>query len=112
MPKQICLYALLILFIASLTLQFIRVRLRKKIVQGSEKYIPGTGIEYEWSKADEGLRAIFADMKRMNLLKNSTGHLPGHIHTSLRNFRILNAVELTTTLSLILLAAFGYKICI
>ena len=111
MSKHFCLYGFLILFVASITLQFIRARLRKKIIKMAEQYVPGKEFENEWKKAGNGLGAIFGDLRRMRLLRNSVSHLPSHILNSLRRFRILSAVELTTTISMLLVAVFAYKIC-
>lgn len=111
MTKQFCLYAFLILFFASITLQFVRLKMRKRIVQMAEQHFLGTAIQHEWNKAGEGLRSVFADMKRMGIVKNSTGHLPVPLLTRLRNYRILSAIELTTTVSMLLVAALGYKFC-
>jgi len=112
MSKHICLYGFLILFVASLSLQYVRARLRKKIIRKAEEYVPGQHFENEWKNAGVGPGAIFGDLKRMRLLKNSSSHLPGHFLIPLRRFRVLSAVELTTTILMLLVAIFAYKICV
>ena len=112
MSKHFCLYGFLILFVASLTLQYFRARMRKTIICMAEQYIDGKEFENAWKKAGEGHRTIFKDLLRMRLVKKSTSRLPGHMLNHLRKFRILSTVELTTTISMLLVAAFAYKICI
>lgn len=111
MTKQFCLYAFLILFFASITLQFVRLKMRKRVVQMAEPYIRGTAIHHDWNKAGEGLRSVFADMKRMGIVKRSTGHFPDPVLIQLRTYRIFSAIELITTVSMLMVAAFGYKFC-
>jgi hypothetical protein len=109
--KQFCLYGFLILFIASLSMQFFRAKLRKKIIRQSEHLSHGTAFEYEWEGAGRGLGMIFEDFNKMKLLKKYSRHLPNEILREIRKFRILSSVELATTISMLLTAAFAYTIC-
>ena len=111
MSKQFCLYVFLVLFIASLTMQFFRAKLRKKINQLSEHHIQGTDFEYRWERAGNGLGMIFEDFNKMKLVKEFSSRLPGHLLRELRRFKILSSVELATTVSMLLTAAFAYLIC-
>ena len=77
----------------------------------AEQYLRETEVYGHWIKTGEGLRSIFADMKRMGIVKKSTRHLPEPVLTRLRNYRILSAIELITTVSMLLVAGFGYKFC-
>lgn len=111
MSKYFCLYLFLILFVASLSLQFFRAKLRKKIIRKSESSIQGAGFENAWEVAGKGLGIVFHDFRKMNLLKKHSNRLPSDILQELRKFKILSSVELTVTISMLLTAAFAYLIC-
>jgi len=112
MSKHICLYAILLLFVASLSLQYFRIRMRKQLIDITEQFVLGKAFEDDWKKAGEGFGAVFKDFKRMRVVKKSTSYLPDHILERLQKFKILCTVEQATTISTLLTAAFAYKFCV
>ena len=111
MSKYFCLYLFLSLFIASLSMQFFREKLRKKINQLSARHMRGTEFEGRWEAAGRGLGWIFEDFNKMKLVKAFSNRLPSDILKELRKFKILNSVELATTVTMLLTAAFAYLVC-
>lgn len=111
MSKHVCLYGFLVLFIASLSMQFLRAKMRKKIVRQYNPSVHGTEFEAAWEAAGKGLGIVFHDSNKMRLLKKNSHQLPNDILEQIRKFKILSAVELTTTISMLLVAAFAYLIC-
>jgi len=111
MSKHFCLYAILLLFAVSLSLQYFRIMQRKRIIKMSEKYISGRSFENDWNTAGKGFASIFKDYNRMRMVKKFAGQLPDEILHRLRKFRILCTVEQVTTLTTLLIAAFAYRIC-
>jgi hypothetical protein len=112
MSKHVCLYGILLLFAVSLFLQYFRIKMRKQIIDMTEQFVPGNEFEGDWRKAGEGPGAVFRDFRRMRLVKNFVRLLPSHILTRLQTYKVLCTIELTTTISTLLVAVFAYKICI
>ena len=61
--------------------------------------------------AGKGLGWIFEDFNKMKLVKAFSNRLPSDILKELRKFKILNSVELATTVTMLLTAAFAYLVC-
>jgi len=112
MSKHACLYGILLLFGVSFSLQFFRIKMRKKIIDMTEPLVPGKAFEDDWKNAGEGIGAVFRDFRKMRLVKKFAGLLPGQILAQLQNFKILCTIELATTLGTLFAAAFAYKICV
>ena len=111
MSKHICLYGFMVLLAASVGLQFLRVKLRRRIVTLSGPVIQEVGIGPEWTDAERGLGLILSDSRKMKLVRKHLALLPAEIADLLKRFRWLNSIELTVTLAMLLFALFAYLIC-
>lgn len=111
MSKHICLYGFMVLLIASVGLQFLRVKLRRRIVTLSGPVIREAGIGIEWANAEQGLGMVLGDSRKMKLVRKHSVLLPAEISDLLKRFTWLSSIELTVTLAMLLFALFAYQIC-
>ena len=111
MQKHICLNAFLTLFFISLLLQFLRVRLRKRIVTNVEALDKESDFQIAWEKAKSGFWLFARDLSRMRLVRKYAHRMPKNINTQLGLFRRLNTFELIITIGMLLTAAVGYRFC-
>ena len=111
MSQNICLFGFMILLVASVGLQFLRVKLRRRIVTLSGPAIREAGIGSEWADAERGLGLILGDLRRMKLVRKHSGLLPAEISALLKRLRWLSSIELTVTIVMLLFALFAYRFC-
>lgn len=111
MSKQFCLYGFLFLFIASLSMQYYRARLRKKIVQMVDPAGLAIDDQYKWHSVDNSFDFLFKDFRKLRIVKRNSKELSNEIRDKLGYYRRFSRLELFVTVSMLFFATFAFYIC-
>jgi hypothetical protein len=106
-----CLVAFIGLFIASMVMQFIRARKRKKIVQMVDPTALAIDDQYKWNSLEKGFDFMFKDFRKLQIVKRNSAELSTEIRTRLDHYRRFSRLEILVTTSMLLFASIAFYIC-
>ncbi len=106
-----CLVAFIGLFIASMVMQFIRARKRKKIVQMVDPTALAIDDQYKWNSLEKGFDFMFKDFRKLQIVKRNSAGLSTEIRTRLDHYRRFSRLEILVTTSMLLFASIAFYIC-
>lgn len=111
MNSSHCLLIFLILFLASVSMQFVRAKKRQRLVREFDHALLSAADLEKWNSINDSLDFMFKDFRKLQLIKKSRHQLPTNYGVELDRYKVLSRLETVVTISMLLFAAFGYYIC-
>ncbi len=106
-----CVVIFLALLVASVSLQWVRARHRKKLVQSSNIGVLDPGDQQKWLSIQNSLDPIFKDFRFLQIFKRNLSKYSSESITSYRRYRSISRLEMTVTATMLIFGATAYLYC-
>ena len=111
MNSSYCLLTFLILFLASVSMQFVRAKKRQRLVrQCDHAWLSATDLE-KWNSINASLDLMFKDFRKLQIIKKNRQQFPRAYSNELDRYKLLSRLEAVVTVSMLLFAAFAIYVC-
>ena len=113
MSKQtlVCLLVFLGLFAASVTMQWVRARKRRRLVWSVDPAFLAAADQEKWFSVERSFDFMFKDFRKLQLVKKNLDQLSGEIKAEYVRYRRFSRAEILVTVSMLAFAATAYRIC-
>jgi hypothetical protein len=102
----ICLLVFLGLFAASITMQWVRARKRRRLVWSVDPAFLAAADQEKWFSVERSF-----DFMKLQLVKKNLDQLSGEIKAEYVRYRRFSRAEILVTVSMLTFAATAYRIC-
>jgi len=107
----ICLLVFLGLFAASVTMQWVRARKRRRLVWSVDPALLVAADQEKWLSVERSFDFMFKDFRKLQLVKKNLDQLSGECKTEYNRYRRFSRAEILVTVSMLAFAATAYRIC-
>jgi hypothetical protein len=108
---SICIIIFLCLFIASMLMQWVRAKARKKLVSQADPAVLPSKDHEKWLAIANGLDFMFKDFRKLQIAKRNLDRFPREFISGYRHYCVLSRIEMTVTITMLLFAVTAYRLC-
>ena len=106
-----CAIIFLGLLLASILMQFVRAKKRKKLVQQVDQDLFSTEDQQLWNSLNSGINFMFKDFRKLQIVKRNVNLMPDNFVIALDRYKLFSRFEALVTVSMLLFGAFAYNFC-
>lgn len=106
-----CVLIFLALFIASVLMQWVKARRRKKLVQTSDIGVLGPKDQQKWLSIQNSFDPIFKDFRKLRIFKRNLSKYQSNEISKYKRYRTISRLEMTVTASMLIFGATAYLYC-
>ena len=106
-----CVIILLALWLASVVMQFIRAKKRKRLVRQADRSLLSPHDQEKWRSVEVSFDPMFKDFRKLRIFKKYIEQSPDDFKTEFARYKIFSRAETTVTVSMLLYAVSAFYIC-
>ena len=106
-----CVIVFLVLFAASVVMQFIRAKKRQRLVRIVDPSIFDSAGQSKWRSLENSFDFLLKDFRMLQVVKKNSDKLPENLRLLLDRYRRFSRAEILVTLSMLLFASTAYLFC-
>lgn len=106
-----CVVIFLALLIASMLMQWVRARNRKKLVQSSDIGVLDSKDQQKWLSIQNSPDPIFKDFRLLQIFKRNLSKYSRDLITNYKRYRSISRLEMTVTATMLIFGATAYLYC-
>ena len=107
----LCVWIFLALLVASLSMQWIRAKKRRRLVRSVDPSALGSTDHGRWDRIERSFDPLFKDFRKLQLLKKNLAKYPAELGEAWRRYRRISRFEIAVTAAMILFALIAFRIC-
>lgn len=106
-----CALVFLTLLVASMLMQFVRARKRKRLVLQVNHALLSAEDQERWNSVNRSFDFMFKDFRKLQIMKKNAQQLPDGLVRELDRYRLFSKFELLVTASMLLFGVSAYSFC-
>jgi hypothetical protein len=106
-----CIVIFLALLIASMVMQWVRARARKKLVLLANPVLLASGDQDKWHSIDKSFDFMFKDFRKLQIAKRNLFKFPQDFQSSYQRYRIISRLEISITSIMLIFGATAFLFC-
>ena len=106
-----CVVVFLLLLIASILMQWVRARSRKKLVQSANIGLLGVEDQQKWLSIQNSFDPMFKDFRKLQVFKRNISKYSNEVISRFKRYRSISRLELTVTVTMLIFGSTAYLFC-
>lgn len=106
-----CVAVFLGLLLASMLMQWVRAKMRKKLIQLVDPALLIPIDQEKWISVEKSFDFMFKDFRKLQIVKKNVGRLSGDFQVKLNHYRIFSRTEIFVTVSMLLFGSIAFLFC-